>query len=67
MKINKSTIIELTNKDLEELVKEYIKKEGYVVKNIKFDVIEHIIARDPVDSRFDVTRMMLDKCIVECE
>ena len=67
MKINKSTTIELTEKDLEKLVKEYITKEGYTVKNIKFDIIEHVIARDPVDSRFDAVRMILDKCIVECE
>ena len=66
MKINKKTIIELTNKDLENLVKEYITKEGYTVKNINFDVIERIIPRDPVD-RFDNIIMILDKCIVECE
>ena len=67
MKINKSTTIELTNKDIEKLIKEYITKEGYTVKNIKFDIIEHVIARDPVDSRFDSVKMMLDGCIIECE
>lgn len=63
MKINKSTTIELTVKDIEDIIKHHINKEGYIVEHITFYVSEHIIKRDFTDDRFDITKLMLDGCI----
>lgn len=67
MKINKSITIELTVKDIEALIIEYINNEGYGVNEIEFKVSEHIIERDPIDSRLDITKLMVDGCIIKCK
>lgn len=65
MKINKSTTIELTVKDIEDIIKHHINKEGYIVEQIDFNVSEHIIKRDFTDDRFDTTKLMLDGCVAK--
>ena len=65
MKINKETTIELTVKDIEDIIKKHINKEGYIVEQIAFNVSEHIIERDPIDDRFDITKLMLDGCVAK--
>lgn len=63
MKINKETTIELTVKEIEDIIKHHINKEGYIVEHITFYVSEHIIKRDFTDDKFDITKLMLDGCI----
>ena len=65
MKINKETTIELTAKDIEDIIKHHINKEGYIVEQIEFNVSEHIIERDPIDARFDIIKLMLDGCVAK--
>lgn len=65
MKINKETTIEFTVKDIEDIIKKHINKEGYIVEQIAFNVSEHIIERDPIDDRLDITKLMLDGCVAK--
>lgn len=65
MKINKETTIVLTAKDIEDIIKKHINREGYIVEEISFNVFEHIIERDPIDDRFDITKLMLDGCVAK--
>ena len=65
MKINKETTIELTTKDIEDIIKHHINKEGYIVEHITFNVSEHMIESDPIDDRFDIIELMLDGCVAK--
>ena len=65
MKINKETTIELTTKDIEDIIKRHINQEGYIVEHIEFNVSEHIIKKDFTDDRFDITKLMLDGCVAK--
>ena len=63
MKVNKSTTIVLTNKELEDIICEHIEKQGYNVDKIKFNVIEHT-EKDPVDDRYDIVHFILNGCTI---
>ena len=65
MNINKEITIELTVKDIEDIIKHHINQKGYVVEQIEFNVSDHIIEKDPIDDRLDITKLMLDGCAVK--